>query len=40
MGMMSLTISTAATSHKLPELPEEEALEVQKKIRRLIRNSL
>lgn len=40
MGMMSLTISTAANSHKLPELPEEEALEVQKRIRRLIRNSL
>ena len=40
MGLMSLTISTAATSHKLPELPEEEALEVQKRIRRLIRNSL
>lgn len=40
MNMMSLTISTAATSHKLPELPQEEALEVQKRIRRLIQNSL
>lgn len=40
IGVMSLTISTAATSHKLPEMPEEEALELKKRIQRLIRNSL
>lgn len=40
MGLMSLIISTAADSHKLPEMPELEAIELQKRIQRLIQHSL
>lgn len=39
LGMLSLTVSTAADSHKLPELPEEEAIELQKRIQRVIKSS-
>ncbi|MGY0400702.1 PH domain-containing protein [Carnobacterium jeotgali] len=40
MGLMSLIISTAANSHKLPEMPDLEAIELQKRIQRLIQHSL
>lgn len=40
MGLMSLIISTAADSHKLPEMPELEAIELQKRIQCLIQHSL